>query len=68
MDTGKATWDGCGTDQGSLTSVHGADCVNVGMYHVRHQHVYCITMALTDLSCSMTWTLRMYTCAVPEGA
>jgi hypothetical protein len=38
MDTGKATWDGCGTDHGSLASVHGANHFNVGMYHVWHQH------------------------------
>jgi hypothetical protein len=52
MDTGKATWDGCGTDHGSLASVHGANDFNVGMCHVWHQHIYCIAMALTDLSCS----------------
>jgi hypothetical protein len=52
MDTGKATWDSCGTNHGTLASVHGAKHFNVGVYHVWHMHTYGMTMVLIDFKFS----------------
>ncbi len=54
MDTGKATWDSCGTDHGTLASIHGAKHFNVGLYHVWHLDIYGMTMVLADVNVLFT--------------
>jgi hypothetical protein len=63
MDTGKATWDSCGIDHGTLASVHGAKHFNVGLYHMWLQDIYSMTMVLADVNSLFT----MDTCGVSIG-
>jgi hypothetical protein len=69
MDNGKAAWDTCSTDHGSLPLVHAAKHFMVGTNHGWYPHVYGMGMVLTDLCfCSMPWTPGLYPCDVPEEA
>jgi hypothetical protein len=47
MDNGRAAWDSCSTDHGSLPLVHVAKHFMVGTNHGWYPHVYGMTMVLS---------------------